>query len=114
MAARDLLVELGCEELPPRSLDSLSAALADGLAGELAGAGIAHGKVRRFATPRRLAVLIDRCADVQPDRPIERRGPPRSAAYDAGGRPTQAALAFARTCGVAVEALGELVNDKGA
>lgn len=113
MAARDLLFELLTEELPPRSLESLSIALADGFATGLDAAAIGHGRIRRFATPRRLAVLVERCAERQPDRPIERRGPPRSAAYTAGGEPTQAALAFARSCGVAVADLTEIANEKG-
>ena len=113
MAARDLLFELLTEELPPRSLEALSIALAEGFAAGLDSAAIGHGRIRRFATPRRLAVLVERCAERQPDRAIERRGPPRSTAYTADGQPTQAALAFARSCGVAVEDLSEITNDKG-
>ena len=113
MAARDLLFELLTEELPPRSLESLSIALADAFASGLDAAGIGHGRIRRFATPRRLAVLVERCAERQPDRSIERRGPPRTAAYAADGTPTQAALAFARSCGVALADLIEIANEKG-
>ena len=114
MKKRDLLFELGTEELPPRSLHGLSTALADNLAAGLDAAGIGHGAVRRFATPRRLAVLIEGCAEQQPDRPIERRGPPRSSAYAADGQPTQAALAFAKSCGVSLAELTLVATDKGA
>ena len=114
MSARDFLFELGTEELPPRGLASMSAALAESIAQALEAAGIPHGKVRRFASPRRLAVLIERCAEHQPDRRIERRGPPQSNSYDAHGAPTQAALAFAKSCGVAVADLELLATDKGA
>ena len=113
MATRDLVFELLTEELPPRSLESLSIALADAFASGLDAAAIGHGPIRRYATPRRLAVLVERCAERQPDRPIERRGPPRTAAYTADGAPTQAALAFARSCGVAVTDLVEIANEKG-
>ena len=113
MATRDLLFELLTEELPPRSLETLSIALADGFATGLAAAAIGHGRIRRFATPRRLAVLIERCAERQSDRAIERRGPPRTAAVTAAGEPSQAALAFARSCGVAVTDLIEITNEKG-
>ncbi len=114
MTVRDLLFELGTEELPPRTLATLSKALTDGLAKSLDAAGIAHGRVRGFATPRRLAVLVKACAEFAPDRRIERRGPPVNAAFDAAGAATQAATAFARSCGVEVGALERLTTDKGA
>jgi len=113
MSRRDFLFELGTEELPPLALPGLSAALADNIAKGLETAGISHGKVQRFATPRRLAVLIKGCAEQQPDRPIERRGPPQSRAYGANGEPTQAAVAFAKSCGVPLADLAILSTDKG-
>jgi glycyl-tRNA synthetase beta chain len=113
MRARDLLFELGTEELPPRTLLSLSAALKDGLLKGIDGAGIPHGKPHGFATPRRLAVRIDGCAEFAPDRPVERRGPPVASAFDAQGIPTQAATAFAKRCGVSVADLERLTTDKG-
>ena len=54
-----------------------------------------------------------RLAERQPDRAIERRGPPLKAAFDAEGAPTQAALAFAKSCGVEVAALEHLETPKG-
>ena len=114
MSTRDLLFELRTEELPPRTLPALSNALTEGIVKGLSGAGIAHGKVRGFATPRRLAVLVSSCAESAPDRNLERRGPPLSNAFDAAGAPTQAANAFARSCGVEVAALERLVTEKGA
>src|SRR4051794_31867645 len=102
---RDFLVELGTEELPPKSLSGLSAAFADGVTKGLLEAGLPHRAVEKFATPRRLAVRVRRLLEQQPDRPLERRGPPVKAAFDAQGAPTQAALAFARGCGVEVGAL---------
>jgi glycyl-tRNA synthetase beta chain len=114
MDKRDLLFELRTEELPPRTLQALSTALTEGIVKGLDSAGIAHGKVRGFATPRRLAVLVSACAESAPDRQVERRGPPVANAFDAAGAPTQAASAFARNCGVAQEALERLVTDKGA
>jgi glycyl-tRNA synthetase beta chain len=114
MSTRDLLFELGTEELPPRTLQGLSSALADGVVKGLSSAGIAHGKAREFATPRRLAVLVRSCADRAADRRVERRGPPVSSAFDTAGAPTQAAAAFARNCGVEVGDLERLTTDKGA
>jgi glycyl-tRNA synthetase beta chain len=112
--ARDLLFELGTEELPPLNLRALSAALTDSVRQGLETAGIAHGRVRSFATPRRLAVLIDACAVQAPDREIERRGPPLSRSFDPGGAPTQAAVAFAKSCGVPVADLESVTTEKGA
>ena len=111
-ATRDLLFELRTEELPPRTLLALSTALADGLVKGLDGAGVAHGRVQSFATPRRLGVLIKHCAEFAVERRVERRGPPVAASFDAAGAPTQAATAFAKSCGVAVEALQRLATER--
>ncbi|HEX3847847.1 MAG TPA: glycine--tRNA ligase subunit beta, partial [Steroidobacteraceae bacterium] len=112
--SRDLLFELNTEELPPRTLKLLSSALTEGMQKGIDAAGIPHGAVRGFATPRRLAVQVARLDVRQPDREVEKRGPPLKAAFDAAGSPTQAAAAFARTCGVAVSELATLTTDKGA
>jgi glycyl-tRNA synthetase beta chain len=114
MNARSLLLELGTEELPPLALPGLSAALAENLVKGLAAAGIPHGQLRSFATPRRLAVLIEACSEQAPDRQVERRGPPVANSFDAAGAPTQAARAFATSCGVAVDQLSRMNTDKGA
>jgi len=112
-AQRDFLVEIGTEELPPKSLLALAAGFADGINKGLAEAGLAHRALEHFATPRRLAVRVRRLIEQQPDRTIERRGPPLKAAFDAQGAPTQAALAFARGCGVEVSTLERLETPKG-
>ena len=112
-ASRDFLVEIGTEELPPKSLLTLAAAFADGIAKGLAEAGLTHKGIEHFATPRRLAVRVRRLIEQQPDRPIEKRGPPLKAAFDAQGAPTQAAFAFAKGCGIEVSALEKLETPKG-
>src|SRR2546429_5744353 len=66
-----------------------------------------------FATPRRLAVWVKRLAAQQPEQHLKRRGPPLSAALDAAGRPTRAALGFAESCGTSLEALQRLDEGKG-
>ena len=111
---RDLLVELGSEELPPKALRRLMNAFRDELVAGLDAAGLAHGAVRSLAAPRRLAVQVEQLATRQPDQSIERRGPALAAAYDAEGKPTKAAEGFARSCGVGMEALERLETDKGA
>jgi glycyl-tRNA synthetase beta chain len=114
MSAQDFLFELGTEELPPRTLLALSTALTEGVQKGIDAAGIAHGRVQSFATPRRLAVRVQRLAENQPDRPVEKRGPPVKVAFDAAGAPTQAALAFAKNCNVAMSEISQLSTDKGA
>ena len=66
MAKRDFLVEIGTEELPPKSLFALTEAFADGIERELSTAGIRHGKVHWFATPRRMAVMIEASPTASP------------------------------------------------
>lgn len=110
---RDFLVEIGTEELPPKALLALEAAFVSGLSAGLEKAGLAHGGLAGFATPRRLAVRVKRLAAQQPEQHMKRRGPPLSAAFDAAGAPTRAALAFAESCGTTVEALQRLDEGKG-
>jgi glycyl-tRNA synthetase beta chain len=110
---RDFLVEIGTEELPPKSLWALAESLRDGVGSGLDAAGLARGLAAAYATPRRLAVLVRRLAETQGEQKLERRGPPVSAALDANGQPTRAALAFAESCGVALAALTRVTEPKG-
>lgn len=111
---RDLLVEIGTEELPPVSLPHLAQAFAEGVQAELARLNLSHGGCTWYATPRRLAILVKMLAPAQPDREIVRRGPALSAAFDKSGSPTPAAEGFARSCGVKLASLGRDETDKGA
>jgi glycyl-tRNA synthetase beta chain len=110
---RDFLVEIGTEELPPKALRGLEQAFTSGLRSGLDKAALGHGDLVSFATPRRLAVLVKRLAARQPDQDIKRRGPPVTAAFDAAGAPTRAALAFAESCGTTVGELQRLDEGKG-
>src|SRR5690606_28186880 len=100
MSAQDFLVELGTEELPPKALKSLAEAFLAGVEKGLKDAGLAYASARYYAAPRRLAVLVRQLAVQQPDREVNLDGPPVQAAFDKDGNPTQAALGFARKCGV--------------
>lgn len=102
---KDFLVELGTEELPPKALTTLASSFRDGIVKGLAAAGLAHGEVKLFAAPRRLAVFVAGLATQQPDRSIAIDGPPVKAAFDAAGNPTQAALGFAKKNGVDISAI---------
>jgi glycyl-tRNA synthetase beta chain len=110
---RDFLVEVGTEELPPKALRELELAFAAGVRKGVTEAGLAHGEVLSFATPRRLAVWVKRLASRQPEQNVKRRGPPVSAAFDASGQPTRAGAAFAESCGVPIGSLQRLDEGKG-
>ena len=112
MATADLLLELGCEELPPSLLKPLSEALVTSLETGLKEAGIPFTATKVYATPRRLAVLVKALDSHQPDQAIERRGPALAAAYK-DGEPSKAALGFAASCGVELASLETLETDKG-
>ncbi|WP_106476767.1 glycine--tRNA ligase subunit beta [Phytohalomonas tamaricis] len=107
------LVELGVEELPPDALAPLAEAFAHGIEQGLSDADISYLAIHAYATPRRLAVQIERLADRQPDRNIERLGPAVKAAYDNEGNPTKAASGFAGSVGVDVNELIHIDTDKG-
>ncbi len=111
--ARDFLVEVGTEELPPKALRSLEQAFASGIATGLAKVALKHGALQSFATPRRLAVHVRRLAARQSEQRIERRGPPVTAAFDAAGQPTRAAQAFAASCGTDVRHLERRSAERG-
>jgi glycyl-tRNA synthetase beta chain len=110
---RDLLVEIGTEELPPKALQRLSRSFAEGMSSGLAGAALKPAGIESYAGPRRLAVLIADLPTAQQDQETLRRGPALSAAFDPQGNATQAALGFAKSNGVAVEQLERLETDKG-
>jgi glycyl-tRNA synthetase beta chain len=113
IAHHDFLFEIGTEELPPKALLTLQNALAAALGTGLDKAGLGHGEIKGFATPRRLAVRVLRVAAAQPEQHLKRRGPPVSGAFDASGTPTRAALAFAESCGTSVDSLERLDEGKG-
>jgi glycyl-tRNA synthetase beta chain len=110
---RDLLVEIGTEELPPKALFRLAAAFRDNLCRQLREAGLEPGAAHAYATPRRLAVLVRDLPVSQADHTVVRRGPSWASAFDAKGNPTKAALGFARSCGVGLGELERLETDKG-
>lgn len=104
---RDLLIEIGTEELPPKALKKLSNAFSRGVFDGLVKAALvaAEGAFESFATPRRLAVLVKDVNVQQPDSKEIRSGPPIKTAFDEDNKPTKAALGFARKHGVTVDDL---------
>ncbi len=101
----DLLLEIGTEELPPNDIAPALAQLAERIRAALADLRLDAGPIRTYGTPRRLALV---CSGVAPrQRPLVRdvRGPAAHVAFDAQGRPTQAAQGFARGQDVPVDRL---------
>ena len=109
----DLLIELGTEELPPKTLKQLSEAFTSGIADGLNKEGFDTQTITSFSTPRRLAVLISDMPSARPDQKVERKGPNLAAAFDADGKPTKAVQGFARSCGVEVDQLEQQETAKG-
>ena len=98
-----LLIEIGCEELPPKALDELAGALARNLHDEFAAINFPLGAAAVFCSPRRLAV---RFADVAATAPKVRtvlKAMPVKIGWDANGQPTAALLKRAGVLGVAAE-----------
>ncbi|HSW10732.1 MAG TPA: glycine--tRNA ligase subunit beta [Bacillota bacterium] len=100
MPARDLVLEVGTEEIPARLLGDLLGQLAEQARRQLQEARLAHGDLRTLGTPRRLVLLVEAVSPCQADQVTEVKGPPAAVAFDAAGMPTRAAEGFARTRGV--------------
>ncbi|MEH6502721.1 MAG: glycine--tRNA ligase subunit beta [Cycloclasticus sp.] len=113
MTKKDLLFELGCEELPPTTLKTLRDHLLNGVSAGLQEANLTFAKTHCFATPRRLAIWIEAIDIAQQDNLVEKRGPALAAAYDSEGKPSRASLGFAKSCGAEFDQLGKLKTDKG-
>jgi len=112
---RELLIEIGVEELPAGWMPGLTRQLADRMGGRLVELRLAVPGVpiETFSTPRRLTACVGRIAERQEDRDETISGPPVSAAVAADGTPTPAGLGFARKQGVAFEDLARLATPKG-
>jgi len=113
MTAKNLLLELGTEELPPKSLRNLAQSLHDSFVKQLKDENLSFTSSKWYATPRRLALFIENLAEKQEDKELEIKGPSIKAAYDANGKPTMAALGWASANGIAIEDAQTLKTDKG-
>ncbi|MDO4426995.1 MAG: glycine--tRNA ligase subunit beta [Moraxella sp.] len=89
-----ILFELGCEELPPKSLKILEIALKTSLEKSLVDGQIAFDSIKSYASPRRLAVQIFNVASVTPDKVETKKGPAVKSAFDETGELTRAGLGF--------------------
>ncbi|OWA36680.1 glycine--tRNA ligase subunit beta [Saccharibacillus sp. O16] len=98
--AKDLLLEIGLEEVPARFLRAAMNQLREKTEKWLDASRLSYDKVEAYATPRRLAVWARGVAEKQDDVNEEVKGPSRKIAQDANGEWTKAALGFARSQGV--------------
>jgi glycyl-tRNA synthetase beta chain len=101
----DFLVELGTEELPPKALKTLIAALQENIEASLKAEALTFTAITSFAAPRRMAVLVSHLASETPSKELVVWGPPKAIAFDSEGKPTKAAIAFAEKNGIAASAL---------
>ena len=103
--SKDLLLEIGTEEVPAHVMPHLLADLKR-LAGDVfAERRLAYDSLRTIGTPRRTALLVTGLAERQEDISTETRGPSVAIAFDAEGKPTKAGAGFARGQGVDPAAL---------
>ncbi|MGM0481043.1 MAG: glycine--tRNA ligase subunit beta [Pseudomonadota bacterium] len=109
----NLLIEIGTEELPPKSLKLLSQSFAEGIEQGLQQAELAFETIKPFATPRRLAVLVTDLQEQQQDKVVEKRGPSVDVAFNEQGEPTKAALGWAKSNGIEIDQAERLTTDKG-
>ena len=103
--AKDLLFEIGAEEIPAGFLPNIIKQLGELATAALAERHIPHGSVKVYATPRRVALLINDVAERGEDVHETHKGPSVSIAYDADGNATKAAIGFARGKGLDVSEL---------
>src|SRR6476469_1491057 len=111
---RELLLEIGCEELPASWLPGLTNQLGEVVIAQLKTHRLApESPAETYSTPRRLTVRIARLAERQTDLEELVNGPPVSAAFKPDGTPTPAATGFASKRGVEVSARERLKTAKG-
>ena len=113
MTTQTLLIELGTEELPPKSLKTLAMTFHQQIKAQLDAAKLSYADIHWYATPRRLAVKVDGLVASQADKAIEKRGPAVNVAFDAEGNASKAAEGWARSNGITVADAERLVTDKG-
>jgi glycyl-tRNA synthetase beta chain len=97
----DFLLELGCEEIPARMIDSAAQELCQRVSNMLARENLTAQEIRHFDTPRRLAVMAAGIPGAQPDVTEQLIGPSTNIAYK-DGKPTAAAQGFAKKAGVEI------------
>ena len=96
MSKRELLLEIGTEEIPAHAMPNILSQLKTLAETAFKDARISIGEVKTLGTPRRLALIINDVEEQQADISEEKRGPSAKIAFDADGKPSKAAIGFAR------------------
>ncbi|MET4095553.1 glycyl-tRNA synthetase [Arthrobacter sp. UYCu712] len=112
-AHEHVLLEIGVEELPHREVTSLAQQLARSMTSKLAATRLSTGTIKTFATPRRLAVLIQDVSDAETAHSVDVRGPKTRDAFDSNGSPTRALVGFAAKNGVEPAELSTITTAGG-
>lgn len=102
---KDLLLEIGTEEIPARFMPGILSQLKEIGGKKLADMRIGFSEIQTVGTPRRLALVVRGVDERQSDKESENRGPSVKIAFDASGNPTKAAQGFARGQGIDVDKL---------
>ena len=110
---KELILEIGTEEIPAGFLDEAINNLASLTKKALEDSSLSYDSIESYGTPRRLALRVKGLPDKQEDRTEEAYGPPVKIAYDKEGNPTKPALGFAKAQGVDIKELIIVKRDKG-
>ncbi len=110
---KELLLEIGTEEIPAAFFPRVLKDLAEIATRELGENRIPHGRVQTMGTPRRLFLAVADTAELQDDQLTEKLGPAKRACFDEQGNPTPAAAGFARGQGIDISELEIAVTPKG-
>ena len=110
---KELLLEIGTEEIPAAFLPKALREMEEAMARRLEALRITHGRIVTMGAPRRLVLCVQEVTEQQQDQLLEKLGPAKKAAFGPDGELTKAALGFARSQGVAPEELVTVATDKG-
>ena len=108
MPIKNVLLEIGTEEIPSRFIPDALEALKKNAETSFASNRLEFRDAKTYATPRRLVLLVTGVSDSQTEQAEMFKGPPITTAYDANGEPTRAAIGFAKSKGMKVEDLTEI------
>jgi glycyl-tRNA synthetase beta chain len=110
---KELLLEVGAEEIPAGFVPQALIDLENIARKELGGSRIDFNGIKTFGTPRRLVLVIESVSEKQRDEETKKIGPSRQSAFDEKGNPTKAAIGFAKGQSVPVESLTWVQTEKG-
>lgn len=111
--SKELLLEIGTEEIPSAFLPKAIKDIDDIIRKELSHRRIQHGDIKTMATPRRLCLCVANLSSKQEDQLLEKIGPAKRVAFDENGNPTKAATGFAAGQGIDASELEVVTTEKG-